>query len=92
MPEDVAADSKSEIGTNRRDLRSLFRLFLQLFHLALSAVILLTGFAEFIAEPTIFDVFGTRRSAIPRDVFEVRPCTLALVFEICQNIAPQHGQ
>lgn len=71
MPENAEAGSKPDLDESRR-WKNLLQLFLQLFHLALAAAILLSGLVEFSAEPTIFDVFGNRRSAIPREAFKVR--------------------
>ena len=53
-------------------VKELLKLLLQLFHLVLAASILLTGFAEFSVEPTIFDVFGKQehRALIPKEVVQ----------------------
>ena len=65
---ETKADSKVD-DTSKRG--NFVQLIVQLFHLALAAGILLSGFAEFSVEPTIFDVFGAGRSSIPREVFKV---------------------
>lgn len=76
----MSANGAAGVNTGLMIRKDFLQLFFQLFHLALAAAILLTGFAEFSVEPTIFDVFGTRRSAIPNDVFKVNFTSL---FYLC---------
>ena len=59
------------LGDNKR---TLFKRLFQLVHLVLATGILLTGFAEFAVEPTIFDIFGKAtdsRSTLLQRVFQV---------------------
>jgi hypothetical protein len=60
---------EADVGMSKS--KNLLRLFLQLFHLVLAAAILMSGFAEFSVEPTIFDVFGAQRTSVPEEVFKV---------------------
>ena len=59
------------VSDEREKKRSLLKLFVQLLHLSVAAVIFLVGVIEFSVESTIFDVFGKgdQRSAVPSGVW-----------------------
>lgn len=59
------------VSVEREKKRSLLKLLVQLFHLAIAAVIFLVGVVEFSVELTIFDVFGKgdQRSAVPKGIW-----------------------
>ncbi len=80
---EVEAESEGTADGKHRGKKTLLKLFLQLLHLALAAAIFLIGIAEFSVEPNVFDIFGKKISAIPKEVFKVCTSVSCLACESC---------